>query len=171
MDAMEAILQRRSVRDFAETPVSDGQVETLLRAAMSAPSAGNQQSWRFVVVRERATLQRLAESTRFGKPMARAQVGIVVLGDEASETFPHNWPNDCAAAAENILIAAHAIGLGACWLVVHPGVEREAAVGAIVGTPEGFRTFCMIAVGVPAREGPKPDRFDVARIRHEHWSD
>jgi nitroreductase len=171
MDALEAILQRRSVRDFAETPVSDEQVETLLRAAMAAPSAGNQQSWRFVIVREPDTLQRLAESTRFGKPMGRAQVGIVVLGDEASETFPHNWPNDCATAAENILIAAHAIGLGACWLGVHPGDDREAAVGAIVGTPEGFRTFCMIAVGVPARRGPKPDRYDETRIRYERWTD
>ena len=171
MDALEAIRNRRSVRDFTDTTVTAEQVDLLLRAAMAAPSAGNQQSWRFVVVRDRETLARLGESTPYGKPMGRAALGIVVLADPGAETFPGNWPNDCAAATENVLVAAHAIGLGACWLGVYPGQDREAAVGAVVGLPEGFRAFSMIAVGEPAKRGPKPDRFDDAKVRTERWSD
>ncbi len=142
----------------------------LLRAAMAAPSAGNQQCWRFVVVRDAETRARLAVATPYGKPMGRAAVGIVVAADVTAETFPGNWANDCAAATENILLAAHATGLGACWLGVYPGDERERAVGEIVGIPEGMRTFCMIAVGHPEAPGPDVDRYREASVRVDRWS-
>ncbi len=171
MDCLEAIGTRRSVRKFSDAGVSDAEVETLLRAAMAAPSAGNQQIWRFVVVRDAETRARLAEATPYGAPMGRAALGIVVLADTDAETFPGNWANDCAAATENLLLAAHAMGLGACWLGVHPGDEREAAVGEIVGVGGGMRPYCMIAIGRPEGPGPQVDRYNAEKVRVDRWND
>jgi len=153
MDCLEAIHTRRSVRQFSDAGVTEAEVETLLRAAMAAPSAGNQQCWRFVVVRD-----------------GRAPLGIVVLADTAAETFPGNWPNDCAAAVENLLLAAHASGLGACWLGVYPGEEREQAVAEIIGATDGMRPHCMIAVGRPEAPGPEVDRYRAEKIRVDRWA-
>ena len=169
MDCLDAIHTRRSVRQFTAEPVTDEQLEVLLRAAMAAPSAGNQQSWRFVVVRDAETRLRLAEATPYGAPMGRASLGIVVLADTTAETFPGNWPTDCAAATENLLLAAHAIGLGAVWLGVYPGDEREAAVGEIVGAVVGVRPFSMIAIGPAEAPGPVVDRFEPEHVRQERW--
>ena len=170
MDCLQAIATRRSVRKFSDAVVTDAELEVLLRAAMAAPSAGNQQCRRFVVVRDAETRARLAVATPYGTPMGRASLGIVILADTAAETFPGNWANDCAAAAENLLLAAHASGLGACWLGVHPGDEREQAVAEIVGVPEGLRPYCMIAVGYPEAPGPEVDRYRAENVRVDRWS-
>lgn len=170
MDCLEAISTRRSVRAFSDVGVTETEVEVLLRAAMAAPSAGNQQCWRFVVVRDAETRARLAESTPYGKPMGRAPLGIVVLADTTAESFPGNWGNDCAAAAENLLLAAHATGLGACWLGVYPGDERERAVAEIIGASDGLRPFCMIAIGRAEAPGPDVDRYRAENVRVDRWS-
>jgi nitroreductase len=171
MDALTAIHTRRSIRQFADAPVTDEQLETLLRAAMAAPSAGNQQSWRFVVVRDEATRMRLAEATPYASPVARAPLGIVVLGDTRGNKHPGYWVQDCSAAVENLLLAAHAIGLGAVWIGVHPVEERENNVREIVGTPQGVVPLCLIAVGVPANPGPEVDRFKPEFVHAEGWSE
>jgi nitroreductase len=170
MDCLEAISTRRSVRTFSEVEVTEDQIEVLLRAAMAAPSAGNQQSWRFVVVHDAETRARLAAATPYGKPMGRAPLGIVVLADTTSETFPGNWGNDCGAAVENLLLAAHATGLGACWLGVHPGDERERAVAEIIGAADGIRVYCMVAVGHPEGPGPQVDRYRAEKVHVDRWS-
>jgi nitroreductase len=170
MDCLEAIATRRSVRKFTDEPVTDAEIDVLLRAAMAAPSAGNQQCWRFIVVRDAETRARLSDSTPYGKPMGRAALGIVVLADVTAETFPGNWATDCAAATENFLLAAHATGLGACWLGVYPGEERERAVADIVDIPQGMRPFCMIAVGHPEAPGPDVDRYRQEKVRVDRWS-
>ena len=170
MDLLDAIHTRRSVRQFTADEVSEHHVERLLRAAMAAPSAANQQSWRFVVVRDAETRAKLAEATPYAAPIGRAPLGIVVLADTSVEKFPGHWPQDCAAAVENLLLAAHASGLGAVWLGVHPNAQREAAVGEIVSAPKGFRVFCMIAVGTPQADGPVVDRYRAGFVRDETWS-
>jgi nitroreductase len=170
MDCLEAISTRRSVRKFSDAGVTDTEIEVLLRAAMAAPSAGNQQCWRFVVVRDAETRARLSVATPYGAPMGRASLGIVVLAETTAETFPGNWATDCAAATENLLLAAHATGLGACWLGVHPGEERETAVAEIIGAPEGLRPFCMIALGRPEAPGPDVDRYREDHVRIDRWS-
>ena len=171
MDCLEAISTRRSVRKFSDAGLTDLETEVLLRAAMAAPSAGNQQCWRFVVVHDPEIRARLAEATPYGAPMGRATLGIVVLADTTNETFPGNWANDCAAAVENLLLAAHATGLGAVWLGVHPGDEREKAVAEIIGAPEGLRPFCMVALGRPETSGPEVDRYKPENVRVDRWSD
>ncbi len=171
MDLLDAIHSRRSIRQFTDAPVTDEQVETLLRAAMAAPSAHNQQPWRFVVVRDAEQRARLAEATHYASPFGRAALGIVVLGDTRGNKAPGYWVQDCAAAVENLLLAAQAIGLGAVWIGVHPTEANVGNVASIVGTPEGVVPFCMIAVGVPAAPGPVVDRFKPEFVHAEGFSE
>ena len=169
MDALTAIKTRRSTRFFTDAPVTDEQVEILLRAAMAAPSAHNQQPWRFVVVRSPEQLQRMAVATQYAAPVGRAPLGIVVLAETRESKAPGFWVEDCSAAVQNLLLAAHAIGLGGVWIGVYPNPEREAVVRALAGAPDGFEALAMIAVGTP--EGPRPDvdRFNPEFVRHERW--
>jgi nitroreductase len=169
MDTLEAIMTRRSIRQFTDEPVSETDAETLLRAAMAAPSAGNQQSWRFVVVRDAEVRDRLATATPYSSPMGRAPLGIVVLADTRGLKHAGCWVQDCSAAVENLLLAARAIGLGAVWIAVHPYPEREANVRAIVEVPEELDLLCMIAVGHPAAPAPEADRYNPEFVRQERW--
>jgi nitroreductase len=171
MDVLDAIRTRRSIRQFTDAPVTDEQVEMLLRAAMSSPSAHNQQPWRFVVVRDAERRARLAEATHYSSPVGRAPLGIVVLGDIRDTKAPDFWVQDCSAAVENLLLAAHASGLGAVWIGVHPIEANERNVAAIIGTPEGVVPLCMIAVGVPAAPGPVVDRFKPEYVHAEGFSE
>ena len=169
MDAIHAIMTRRSTRQFTDEPVTAEQLETLLRAAMAAPSAGNQQPWRFVVARDADVRARLAVATQYSSPMGRSPLGIVVLADTRENKHPGYWVQDCSAAVENILLAAHALGLGGVWIGVHPHEEREAHVREIVGAPDGLAALCMIAIGHPASAGPEVDRFNPEHVRNERW--
>lgn len=171
MELFEAIHTRRSIRQFTDAPVTNEQVEKVLRAAMAAPSAGNQQSWRFIVVRDAATRTRLAEATPYSSPAGRAQLVIVVLGDTRENKHPGYWVQDCSAATENLLLAAHGIGLGAVWMAVHPVEERVSNVADIVGPPEGVVPMCMIAIGGPAAPGPEVDRFKPEFVHAESWTE
>ena len=169
MKVQKAILTRRSIRQFTDEVVTPKQLEKLLRAAMAAPSAGNQQPWRFVVVRDNDVRQRLAVATQYASPVGRAPVGIVVLADTSENKHPGFWVQDCSAAVENLLLAAHAMGLGGVWIGVHPNEDRELAVRQIVEAPEGFAALCMIAIGHPVGPGPAVDRYRPEFVRDERW--
>lgn len=169
MDVYDAIHNRRSVRQYADAPVTDSQVERLLRAAMAAPSAGNGRPWRFVVVRDPDTLARLAVATPYAAPIGRSPVGIVVLADTDAEKFAGRWPLDCSAAVQNLMLAAYAQGLGSCWLGVYPDPEREAEVAQIIGASDGVAVMCMVSVGVPAAAGAPVDRYRTDWVHTERW--
>lgn len=169
MDALEAIMGRRSIRQYTGEPVSDEDVETLLRAAMAAPSAHNGQPWRFVVVRDRAQLERLAVCTPFARSLATADVGIVVCTEKKIGPYAGFWVIDCAAAIENLLVAAHALGLGALWMGVHPIAPFGAAVRGVIGAPRGIAVHSMVAVGRPAKDKPPAERYDEAFVHRERW--
>ena len=171
MECLDAIYGRRSIRRYTEDLVSDEQVETLMRAAMAAPSAGNQQSWRFIVVRDRAVLQQLAEATPYSKMLADAPLGLVVAGDTRDERHPGYWVQDCSAAIQNLLVAAHSIGLGAVWIGVHPVADRVENVRKACGVPEGVVPMAMISVGHPAEEKPPGERYQPEFVHHDRWID
>ncbi len=169
MDALDALLGRRSIRTYADAPVTDEQLEVLLRAAMAAPSAGNQQPWRFIVVRDGAQRHALAGATPYAGMIGRAPVGIVVCGDTRDEKHPGYWVQDCSAAIENLLVAAHAIGLGAVWIGVYPVEERVANVRRICGVPDGVVPMSMVALGHPAEVKPPAERYEPAFVHEERW--
>lgn len=169
MDALEAIFTRRSVRHFTSQPVESAQVETLLRAAMSAPSSGNAQPWEFAVIDERAVLDEIAGFHASGAVVQEAQVGILVCGVPAREKNPGRWMMDCANATQNILLAAHAIGLGAVWLGIYPDPRRMEGMIRVMRLPEGVIPVALAAVGHPAETPAPVDRFDPQRVHHNHW--
>ena len=169
MDALEAIMTRRSVRGYTGAEVSDKDVEALLRAAMTAPSAGNQQPWHFVVIRRRSTMERIMGVHPYAAMLAEAPVCIAVLGDLSLERHEGYWVQDTSAATQNLLLAAHALGLGAVWLGVHPLADRQAGLREILGFPDGVRCLSLVAVGHPSEQPGSADRYQPGRIHRESW--
>lgn len=170
MDAIDALLTRRSVRNYTDEDVSEAQVQSMLRAAMSAPTAHNTQAWRFVVVRDAAVRQRLSVASKWAGMIAHAPVAIVVCADITAEKTPDSyWPQECGAATEAILTAAHAMGLGAVWVGVHPFEDRITAVSDAIGLPGHIRPQCQIAIGHSAEVKEAVDRFDPDKIRYDRW--
>ena len=151
---MDLIMERRSVRSYSAKPVSAEAVTALLRAAMAAPSACNQQPWRFTVVRRQDLKERLAAASPFAGFAAQAPV-ILVPAFRKDCQLPEYAPVDTSAAVENLLLAAVQQGLGAVWLGVYPRPERMAAVAKILQLPPEEAPFAMVAVGYP-KEQPQP---------------
>jgi nitroreductase len=166
------ILGRRSVRTYrAGGPVSQDDIQALLEAAMAAPSAMARDPWRFLVVRERASLAALAELLPHGKMLNEATLGIVVCGDpaQAHRQELSYLLQDCSAAVENLLLAAHLLGLGAVWLGVHPNEDRIVGIRRRFSVPEEILPVAAIAVGQPA-ERPEPrTRFNPDFVHTERW--
>jgi nitroreductase len=169
MEALEALMTRRSVRAYTEAPVSDDQLLKILAAGMQAPSANNQQPWHFVVLRGRERLDALAGVLPFGKMLGQAPLGIVVCADADRQPRAGYWVQDCAAATQNILLACHALGLGAVWIGVYPRDERVTALRELLGLPATVTPLCAIAVGRPAQHPAPVDRFRPERIHEEQW--
>jgi len=149
--------------------VSKEIVKDLLEAAMAAPSACAKDPWRFVVVRDREQLARIADGLPNGKLLEKAAVGIVVAGDKASA---HGGElsymlQDCSAAIENILLAATAFGLGSCWLGVHPREDRIAHVGSLLKMPDSWVPVSVIAIGWPAESQPPRTRYQEGSVFYE----
>jgi len=169
MDALEALMTRRSVRAYTEALVSDDELLKILAAGMQAPSASNQQPWHFVVLRRRDRLDALAGALPFGKMLGQAPLGIVVCADSGQQPRAGYWAQDCAAATENILLACHALGLGAVWIGVYPRDERVTALRELLSLPETVTPLCAIAIGRPAERPAPVDRFRPDRIHEEQW--
>jgi nitroreductase len=169
MDAFEALMTRRSVRAYTDEPVSDEQVQTILAAGMQAPSANNRQPWHFVVLSRRERLNALAEVLPFGKMLAQAPLGIVVCADAGLQPNAGYWTQDCAAATQNILLACHALGLGAVWIGVYPRDERVTPLRKLLSLPAAVTPLCAIAAGHPAEQPAPVDRFLPDRIHEEQW--
>jgi nitroreductase len=168
MDAIENILTRRSVRHFAPNPVPDEEVQLLLKAAMHAPSAGNSQPWHFVVVTERTMLDEVPKFHTSAEFITEAHLAILVCADE-NLARPGRWLLDCSAAAENILLAAHARGLGACWIGIQPDPVRIEGVRRLFNLPAQVHPLCLIAVGYPVETPPNVERFLPERVHVNRW--
>ena len=171
MDALDALLTRRSIRAYTDRPVSDESISRLLQAAMAAPSAGNQQPWRFIVVRDRVLLGQIAAAEPHGAMVAKAPVAVVVFGDLNLVRLEGFWVQDCAAATENLLVAAHAEGLGAVWVGTYPREERVNGVRAVFSLPQHVVPFSVVAIGYPAGQPGPAHRFDADRISHDKYEE
>ena len=168
MQILDILKTRRSIRKYTSQEVPDEMIRNLLEAGMYAPSAGNQQPWHFVVIRQKETLQRVTDFHPNAKMLPGAQVAILVCGDHSLETKKGYWMVDCAAATQNILIAAHGMGLGAVWLGIYPREERMEGMRKLTGLPAHVDPFSLIAIGYPAEQKPVPsDRIKPERIHYE----
>lgn len=169
MEAMEAILSRRSIRRYTAEPVLEKVIQELLEAAMSAPSANNEQPWHFVIINERQILDEIPKYHPYSYMLREAPLAIAVCGDLKRETVKGYWVQDCSAATENILIAAQAKGLGAVWLGIYPREERAIAFQKLLRLPEHIIPLCLVSVGYPAEKKPHANRYDPSRIHHNRW--
>ena len=180
--ALDVIMTRTSIRSFTGEPVSREQLETILKAGMAAPSAINIQPWRFVVLTEREKIDALFGEGRMGKTFGTAGAVIVVCGQTTEMRKPFGqpdapeeewenifWYEDCSAATENILLAAHALGLGAVWTAGDPAMERIAPLSAALGLPEKVVPLCIIPIGVPAETPTPKDKWKPENIHWEKW--
>ena len=165
----DPVLSRRSIRKYTAEPVGDEVVERLLRAAMAAPSAGNQQPWRFVVLHDREVMRAITGFHPYARMLPSAPVAVLVCGDPTTVKWPQMWEQDCSAATENLLVEAELLGLGAVWLGVHPLNERVEGIRALLGIPETVVPFALVPIGHPAESKAPADRFDAARVHHERW--
>ena len=169
MEAMEAILGRRSIRKYTVQGISDTTLRRLLEAGMSAPSAGNEQPWEFVVIDDRKLLNAIPAIHPHSQMLSEAPLAIAVCGDLQREKHLGFWMQDCSAATENILIAAHAHGLGAVWLGIYPREERIQGIRRILSIPDNIVPLSLIAVGYPAEEKSGLNRYDESRIHRNGW--
>ena len=160
---MDAIFHRTSIRQYTAQPVSEEQITLLLRAAMAAPSACNQQPWEFYVVTDPAVIARLAEATPYTRPAGRAPVVIVPCMKTDCQLPPYA-AIDLSAATQNLLLEADSLGLGAVWMGIAPMTQRMKYVHDLLSMPETLDPFCLISVGHPAEERVQQDRYDESRV-------
>ncbi len=170
--AIDVMLARKSVRKFLETPVEKEKVDLILKSAMSAPSAVNLQPWLFNVIDDRNLLDDLAQNLPYSKMLLSAPLAIIVCGDidkAANDWELDFWVQDCSAAAENILIAAESLELGAVWTAVYPAQDRVKIVKDILNMPANFMPLTVIPIGYPAGHNLPSDKWSDDKIHYNKW--
>ncbi|MDD4651182.1 MAG: nitroreductase family protein [Methanothrix sp.] len=169
METLQAIKTRRSIRRFLDKPVSREMARDLLEAAMFAPSAGNEQPWQFVLLDERKLLDEVPRLCATASMCRQAPMAILVCGDSSQEKYPNFWVQDCSAATENILLAAHDRGLGAVWVGIYPLKDRIEAFRKFLGLPEEITPVCLVAIGYPNESPAAPRRYREERVHFNGW--
>ncbi len=167
MEALEAIRTRRSIRKYTNQPVTDDQVKILLESAMAAPTCVDNMDWQFVVIRSRAHMEKIMQLKPGNADMLRsASAAIMVCGDMelAYPGNPDYWIQDCAAATQNILIAATAMGIGSVWLGVFPNTARSQALQEYFNLPDYLVPFSVVSLGYPAEQKSARNRYDSSKI-------
>jgi nitroreductase len=169
MEAYEAITSRRSIRKYVAKNIPTEYTEKLLKAAMAAPSAGNQQPWHFIVVTDREILDEIPKFHPYSQMLYKAPLAILVCADTDIETHPGYWVEDCSAATQNILLAAHALGLGAVWLGIYPREERTGDIKKLFKLPASVMPLSLLSIGFPAEDKPPADRYNEERVHYNGW--
>jgi len=166
-ELINTIFARRSIRKYTAELVKEKDVRTMLEAAMAAPSASNLKPWHFIVITDRQKLDNLATVHPYGSMLLEAPLCIAVCGDKTiSANF---WVQDCSVAAENLLLAATALGLGAVWLGVYPREDRVSAIRKVLNLPETVVPLNLISIGHPAEEKELRTQYDELRVHREQW--
>lgn len=171
---INAILNRKSVRQFSGKPVEKEKINTILRAGMAAPSARNRQPWKFIVVDDKDLLRALGEKLPYAKMLLHSPLGIIVCGDirdKEDETANTFWVQDCCAATENILIAAEALGLGAVWTACYPKQDRVEIPQKILNLPKDIIPLCVIPMGYPEFDNTPIEKWKETNIIYNKYSD
>ena len=169
MDLFETIHGRRAIRQFLPGTVDDDTLRRILAAAMSAPSAGNEQPWHFIVIHNRATLAALRAAHPYAEMVQHAACAILVCVDLKLVKHLDYWPADCAAATQNILLAVHGLGLGSVWVGVYPRESRMSEIRRVITLPENIIPFSLLPIGVPGEEKQTEDRYRSERVHEDRW--
>lgn len=166
---MSNLYMRRSIRKYTGKAVSDKQLIEAVRAGMHAPSAGNRQPWEFVLIRDRETLEAIAEANTYSKMLVDADAAILVCADTNKQKNPGYYAQDCSAATENILLSLVEHGLGSVWLGIYPNESKMSLLTDLCLLPDHIVPFALVAVGYPAELPIANNRFKPDRIHHDVW--
>ena len=172
-ETTKTIFSRKSVRNYVETTLSQETLEFLVRAGMSAPSAMDRRPWEFIIINDKAVVKKLNDALPHAKMAEKAGQAIVVAGNiekQAGGKDATFWIMDCSAAAENILLAAESLGLGAVWTAVYPAADRLKPVIDILGLPSNIVPLAFIPVGKPDGSDKPKEKFDKEKIHWNHWA-
>ncbi|SDN21272.1 Nitroreductase [Desulfonauticus submarinus] len=171
MEALEAILTRRSIRKFKKTPISRDMLEKLLRAAMAAPSADNAQPWHFIIVDAEELLKKVPKLNPYAAMSPEAPLNILVCANLHKVKNSNFWVQDISAAIQNLLLAAHAIGLGAVWTGIYPVPERVDGFKKLFKLPDYVVPVALIPIGYPDEYKEPEDRFDINNVHYNTWDE
>lgn len=169
MDVLDAIFTRRSIRKFTGEQVDMDDLKTILKAGFSAPSAHNFRPWHFVVVREKSSLEAIAEFHPYGKMLPKAGCGIIVCGDSERQKSEGFLISDCSAAIQNMLLAAHGLGLGAVWCGLHPVPQLTGSMAELLKLPSTVIPVGIIALGHKSEDREAPDRYEESKVHFDQW--
>lgn len=174
METIEAIMTRKSVRNFTEQIIDDEQIEILLKAGMSGPSCANTQDWAFIVIKDKVLLNKMADANgKPAEPLRKANIGILICGDldRAFSGAKEYWIIDGAIATQNITIAAHGLGLGSVWLGTYPQMDRVSKQAKLLDLPDNIIPHSILALGYPQEIQPKQPKikFDKDKVHFEKW--
>ena len=168
---LNAIFSRRSIRSYEAKEIPEGILKNILKAAMSAPSACAKDPWDFLVIKDKKMLADIAAGLPNGKMLVSAALGIVVCGDiqKAHANELSYMLQDCSAAIENILVSAGMLGIGTCWLGVHPREERIVHIRKLLSIPDNIIPLAVISMGYPAEKKEARTRYSDAAVHFEKW--
>jgi nitroreductase len=170
MDTFEAIYRRRSIRSYTAQNVPMEQITQIIHAGMSAPSAGDEQPWHFVVITDRSILDTIPKVHPYANMLKEAPSAVLICGDLELEKHEGYWVQDCSAATENMLLAATALGLASVWLGVYPRQSRVEGLRKLLNLPDHVIPFALLPLGYGAEEKPAKSDFDHARIHSNTWT-
>ena len=168
MDSFENLLTRRSIRKFETKNIPKKLVKKILKAAMYAPSACNSRPWEFIVVNDKNLMKKISTFTHSVAMAADAPLGIMVCGN-LEKNYKNFWPQDCAAVTENILLAAHALGLGTVWTGIYPKNDLIKLYNEHFQLPKNIIPFCFIPIGYPNEIKKDPERYEEKKIHWNKW--
>ncbi|MCK5110592.1 MAG: nitroreductase family protein [Arcobacteraceae bacterium] len=169
MDTIDTIKQRRSTRIFNNKNISDNDIRTMLECAMSAPTARNQQGWRFVVIDDKQILEEISNGLEHGKMCKEANKAIAVcykVDDELSQLY---WQQDASAATQNILLSATSLGIGSVWISIHPRKEKVDFLSNLLNLTNNIKPLCIVALGYKENILKEINRYDDDKVKYNLW--
>lgn len=170
MDILNIIHTRRSIRRFRDKPISENLITKILEAAMTAPSAHNQQPWHFIVIDDPELKNKIPEFHQYAQMTKDAPIGILVCGNTEKFVDENFWIQDCAAATENLLLAVHGLDLGAVWTGVYPKETIMNGFIELLNLPPNIIPFAFIPIGYTSLQSNYENRYNENNISHNKWS-
>jgi nitroreductase len=169
METLISMKTRRSIRKYKKDKISDEQLEEIVKCGMFAPSAGNEQPWHFIIIKNKKILRQIPQIHEHAQMMNEAAAGILVCYDLDLETHDSMAVQDCSAATQNILLAIHDLGLGGCWIGVYPRKKRMDGLGNLFNLPENIVPFSLVSIGLPDEHKENINRFNKERLHNDTW--
>lgn len=169
MDILETIFTRRSIRKFTGEPIGDEDLKTILKAGFQAPSAHNYEPREYIVVRDKKIIEKITKFHKYSKMLPKAGCGIIVCGDKDKQPEIGFLVEDCSASMQNMLLAAHGIGLGAVWCGLYSVTKLTEAMADVLELPEHVIPIGMIVVGIKDESKEPIDRYDERKIHYDKW--